>query len=94
MNTIVVLEDPATKHRQECVPYAFASALEVRCLCGNLIHPIPGAWCRLCGRKVVDVWQEATPTASTRVILEVDPVQNKVKEGEVVTKSTEVMLKK
>jgi hypothetical protein len=66
MNTIVVLEDPATKRRQECAPYAFASALEVHCLCGNLIHPIPGAWCTLCGRKVVDIWQESTPTASTK----------------------------
>lgn len=84
MNTIVVLEDPATNHRQECAPYAFASALEVHCLCGNLIHPIPGAWCTLCGMKVVDVWQESTPTASTKVMLEVDSVQNKAKAGEVV----------
>jgi hypothetical protein len=55
---IVVLEDPATKQRQECRPYAFASALEVRCLCGNLIHPFPGAWCTLCRLKVVEVRQE------------------------------------
>jgi len=41
MNVIVVLEDQATKQRHECTPYAFASALEVRCLCGNLIHAIP-----------------------------------------------------
>ncbi len=81
MNTIVVLEDPATKHRQECAPYAFASALEVNCLCSNLIHPIPGAWCTLCGRKVVDVWQQSTPTASTKVILEVDSSSEQSKGG-------------
>jgi hypothetical protein len=81
MNTIVVLEDPATKHRQECAPYAFASALEVHCPCGNLIHPIPGAWCTLCGRKVVDVCLESTPTASTKAI-EVDSVQNRGKAGD------------
>ena len=44
MNMIVVFEDQATKRCQESKPYAFASALEVRCLCGNLVHPIPGAW--------------------------------------------------
>jgi hypothetical protein len=82
MNTIVVLEDPATKRRQECAPYAFASALEVPCLCGNLIHPIPGAWCTLCGRKVVDIWQESTPLPRQKVILEVDSVHNKVKAGD------------
>jgi hypothetical protein len=55
MNIIVVYEDQATKRRQEGKPYAFASALEVRCLCGNLIHPIPGAWCTQCRLKVLDV---------------------------------------
>ena len=60
MNIIVILEDPATKQRQECQPYAFASALEVRCLCGHLMHPIPGAWCTLCGLTVVEVRQEQT----------------------------------
>ena len=55
MNMIVVFEDQATKNCQEGKPYRFASALEVRCLCGNLIHPIPGAWCPLCGAKVVEV---------------------------------------
>jgi hypothetical protein len=58
MNVIVVLEDQATKHCQESSPYTFASALEVRCLCGNLIHPIPGAWCPQCGAKVLNVRQE------------------------------------
>jgi len=55
MNIIVVFEDHATKQCQESTPYAFASALEVACPCGNLIHPIPGAWCTLCGTKVVEV---------------------------------------
>jgi hypothetical protein len=58
MNVIVVFEDQATKHRQESSPYAFAGALEVRCMCGNFIHPIPGAWCTRCGAKVVEVRQE------------------------------------
>jgi hypothetical protein len=66
MNIIVVLEDRTTKQRQECTPYAFASALEVRCLCGNLIHPIPGAWCTQCGTKVVEVRQESTSNASNK----------------------------
>jgi hypothetical protein len=61
MNMIVVFQDQATKQCQEGKPYAFASALEVRCVCGNLIHPIPGAWCTLCGLKVVEVRQEHTP---------------------------------
>jgi hypothetical protein len=55
MNMIVVFEDQATKQRQESNPYTFASALDVRCLCGNLVHPIPGAWCQQCGAKVVEV---------------------------------------
>jgi hypothetical protein len=39
MNLIVVFEDQATKQCQQGKPYAFASALEVPCPCGNLIHP-------------------------------------------------------
>ena len=66
MNVIVVLEDEVTRQRQECTPYEFASALEVRCPCGNLIHPIPGAWCTLCGMKVVDVRQESPPMTRQR----------------------------
>ena len=58
MNMIVVFEDHVTKQYQESKPYAFASALEVRCLCGNLVHPIPGAWCLQCGAKVVEVRPE------------------------------------
>ena len=55
MNLVVVFEDQATKHCQEGKPYPFASALQVQCLCGNLIHPIPGAWCTQCGLKVLEV---------------------------------------
>ena len=58
MNLIVVFEDQATKQCQPGKPYAFASALEVPCLCGNLIHPIPGAWCPQCGTKVLEVKSE------------------------------------
>jgi hypothetical protein len=58
MNMIVVFEDQATKQCRESKPYAFASALEVRCLCGNFVHPIPGAWCPQCGMKVVEVRPE------------------------------------
>ncbi|HLN01413.1 MAG TPA: hypothetical protein VK335_19145 [Bryobacteraceae bacterium] len=62
MNIIVVFEDQATKQRQDGKPYAFASALEVPCLCGNLIHPFPGAWCTGCGAKVVEVRQQENRT--------------------------------
>jgi hypothetical protein len=55
MNMIVVFEDQATKNCQEGKPYPFASALEVRCPCGNFIHPILGAWCTQCGLKVVEI---------------------------------------
>lgn len=63
---IIVLEDQVTKQRHERLPYAFASALDVRCLCGNLIHPIVGAWCSQCGVKVVEVRLErlANPTST------------------------------
>jgi hypothetical protein len=55
MNIVVVFEDQATKQCQESKPYAFASALEVQCPCGNLIHPMPGSWCTQCGTKVLEV---------------------------------------
>ena len=58
MNVIVIFQDPVTKHRQEAKPYLFASALKVPCLCGNLMHPIAGAWCTRCGLKVVEVRPE------------------------------------
>jgi hypothetical protein len=60
MNMIVVFENQATKNCQEGKPYPFASALNARCPCGNLIHPIPGAWCTQCGLKVVEVRTDYT----------------------------------
>ena len=58
LNIVVVFEDPATKQRKEGSPYKFASTLDVPCPCGNLIHPITGAWCPRCGAKVVEVRME------------------------------------
>jgi hypothetical protein len=55
MNVIVVFEDPASKQSHEGKPYTFASTLDVRCPCGNFIHPIPGAWCTQCEAKVVEI---------------------------------------
>jgi hypothetical protein len=55
MNTIVVIEDHATKQPHERAPYPFGSALDVPCLCGALIHPIVGAWCQKCNAKVVQI---------------------------------------
>jgi len=58
MNSIVVFEDLSTRQRREGEPYIFASTLDARCLCGNLIHPFPGAWCLRCGARVVEIRQE------------------------------------
>ena len=58
LNIVVVFEDPSTKQRRESKPYAFASTLDVRCLCGNLIHPIVGVCCPQCRAKVVEVRRE------------------------------------
>jgi hypothetical protein len=55
LNIIVMFEDPATKEVQEGKPYRFASTLDVPCPCGNLIHPITGAWRPRCGAKIVEV---------------------------------------
>jgi hypothetical protein len=59
MNTVVVIEDKATKQRHQREPYPMGSALDVQCVCGACIHPIVGAWCRKCGAKVVQVRHEA-----------------------------------
>ena len=58
MNIIVVIEDRSTKQRWEQQPHPFASKLDVQCLCGNLIHPIVGAWCPQCNAKVIEVRDE------------------------------------
>jgi hypothetical protein len=55
MNTIVVIEDQATKRHHQREPYPLGSALDVLCLCGARIHPIVGAWCSKCGAKVVQL---------------------------------------
>ena len=55
MNMLVVIEDQKTKEHHAYKTYTFASALEVQCLCGGFIHSILGAWCVLCGAKVVQV---------------------------------------
>ena len=64
MNIVVVFEDRATQKRRESSPYGFASTLDVRCLCGNLIHPIVGVWCPQCGAKVVEVRLERPNAAA------------------------------
>jgi len=66
MNLVVIFEDQATKHCQEGKPYVFASALKVQCLCGNLVHPIAGAWCTQCGLKVLQVRVEAHDRGTDR----------------------------
>jgi hypothetical protein len=55
MNMLLVIEDQKTKERHEFRSYTFASALDVKCPCGGSIHSILGAWCVLCGAKVVQV---------------------------------------
>jgi hypothetical protein len=57
-NTIVVIEDQATKQRYLREPYLMGSELHIDCACGALIRPIVGAGCRKCGAKVVQVRQE------------------------------------
>jgi len=55
MNTIVVIEDHATKRHHQREPYPLGSALDVLCLCGARLHPIVGAWCSKCGPTVVQL---------------------------------------
>ena len=66
MNMLVVIENQKTKERHESRPYAFASALDLRCPCGGSIHPILGVWCVLCGAKVVQVREERIYASSTK----------------------------
>jgi len=54
MSMLVVIEDRKTKERHE---YKTPSALDVQCPCGGFIHIILGAWCVLCGARVVQVEQ-------------------------------------
>jgi hypothetical protein len=55
VNTIVVMEDSATRQRFDSQPYPMGTALDIKCVCGARIHPIVGAWCPHCGAKVVEV---------------------------------------
>ena len=55
MNTIVVIEDRATKLRFDMEPYPMGTALDIPCVCGAHIHPIVGAWCPECGAKVIQI---------------------------------------
>ncbi len=55
LNITIVFEDPVTKDCDESLPYAVGSTLDVRCPCGNFVHPILGAWCTKCGSKIVEL---------------------------------------
>jgi len=57
MNMLVVIEDQQTNERHERRTNTLGSLLDVRCPGGGSIHPILGAWCVLCGAKVVQVRQ-------------------------------------
>lgn len=52
MTMLVVIEEQKTKEHHE---HEVTDALSVQCLCGGSIHPILGAWCILCGAKVVNL---------------------------------------
>jgi hypothetical protein len=54
-NTILVIEDQATKLSYDSEPYPTGTALDIQCVCGARIHPIVGAWCPKCGAKVVQI---------------------------------------
>jgi len=55
MNTIVMIEDQATKQSYDSEPYSMGTALDIQCECGARIHPIVGAWCPKCSAKVVQI---------------------------------------
>lgn len=55
MNTILVIEDQATKLSYDSAPYPMGTALDIQCVCGARIHPIVGAWCPKCGAKVIEI---------------------------------------
>jgi hypothetical protein len=55
MNTILVIENQATKYSYDSEPYSMGTALDIQCVCGARIHPIVGAWCPKCGAKVVQI---------------------------------------
>jgi len=55
MNTILVIEDPATNQNYDSEPFSRGTALDIQCVCGARIHPIVGARCPKCGAKVVQI---------------------------------------
>ena len=55
MNTIVVIEDPATLQNYDTESFPMGTALDIQCVCGARIHPIVGALCPKCGAKVVQI---------------------------------------
>ena len=54
-NTILVIEDQATKQSYDSEPYLMGTALDIACLCGARIHPMVGAWCPKCGARVLQI---------------------------------------
>ena len=55
MNSIVTLEDPIKKQPHQCPPVEFGCVLHVKCLCGEPIWAIQGAWCIRCGARVIEI---------------------------------------
>ena len=55
MNTILVIEDPATKQNYDSEPFPMGTKLDIQCVCGARIHPMVGAWCRKCGARVLQM---------------------------------------
>jgi len=55
MHSIVILEDPTKKQPHQCAPVEFGSVLHVKCLCGEPIWAIQGAWCVRCGARVIEI---------------------------------------
>jgi hypothetical protein len=59
-NTILVIEDPATKQNYDSDPFPMGMALDIPCVCGARIHPIIGAWCTKCSAKVLQIREFST----------------------------------
>jgi hypothetical protein len=55
MNTIVVIEAPATEQSYDSEPFSMGTAPAIQCVCGARIHPIVGALCPKCGATVVQI---------------------------------------
>jgi hypothetical protein len=55
MNTVLVIEDHATKQSYDSEPFPMGTALDIQCVCGARIHPIVGAWCPKCRAKIIKI---------------------------------------